>query len=123
MMITGIFLRLFGCLALFSFSVYSYLDKQNSCTELKMRLPKVTKEIEAIREINANLQYQIECFENPQHLLTIAARPEYAHLKFPFTEEVLTLKEGLALQSDSPEKKGSEPSKVKPAIVIGATAP
>ena len=117
MMITGIFLRLFGCLALFSFSVYSYLDKQNSCTELKMRLPKVTTEIEAIREINANLQYQIDCFENPQHLLSMAGRPEYAHLKFPITEEVLTVKEGLAIQWSTPEEQKADLAKSKTPLV------
>ena len=115
-MISSIFLRLFACLSIFSFSIYSYLDKQNSCTELKMHLPKLTKEIQAIREVNANLVYQIECFENPQHLLSLASRSEYAHLKFPFTQEVLTVKEGLALQWNSPDKKAGQ-ARSKPPIV------
>ena len=118
-MISGVLLRIFACLAFFSFSVYSYLDKQNTCTELKMRLPKLTKEIEAINEVNANLQYQIECFENPQHLLSMAGRPEYQHLKFPFTEEVLTVKEGLALQYGSPEEQKAEQAKSKTSLVVG----
>jgi hypothetical protein len=114
----GIFLRLFACLTIFSFSIYSYLDKQNTCTELKMHLPKLTKEIQAIHEVNANLQYQIECFENPQHLLSMAGRPEYAHLKFPFTEEVLTVKEGLALQwNSSKEEQKAQQTKSKTPIV------
>jgi hypothetical protein len=117
---SSIFLRLFACLSIFSFSIYSYLDKQNTCTELKMYLPKLTKEIQAIREVNANLQYQIECFENPQHLLTMAGRPEYAHLKFPFTEEVLTVKEGLALQWNPSKEPKAEQSKSKTPIVVGA---
>ncbi len=116
---SNIFLRLFTCLAVFSFSIYSYLDKHNTCTELKMRLPKLTKEIEAISEVNANLQYQIECFENPQNLLSLADNPQYAHLKFPFTEEVLTVKEGLALQWDAPEQK-TEQAKSKTSVVVGA---
>jgi hypothetical protein len=119
-MISGMFLRFMVCLFFFSFSIYSYLDKHNSCTELKLRLPKITKEIEAIREGNASLQYQIECFENPQQLLDLASRPEYAHLKFPFTEEVLTVKEGLALQSGTSDDEAAETSKNKTTIVIGA---
>ena len=116
-MVSGIFLRLFACLSIFSFSIYSYLDKHNTCTELKMHLPKLTKEIQAIQEVNANLEYQIECFENPQHLLSMAGRPEYAHLKFPFTQEVLTVKEGLALQWNSPKVQKTEPAKSKTPIV------
>jgi hypothetical protein len=116
-MISGVFFRLLACLVVFSFSIYSYLDKQNSCTELKMHLPKLTKEIAAIREVNANLQYQIECFENPQNLLSMAGSPEYAHLKFPFTEEVLTVKEGLALQYSAPKERKAEPAKSNAPII------
>jgi hypothetical protein len=116
-MISGVFFRLLACLTVFSFSIYSYLDKQNNCTELKMHLPKLTKEIQAIREVNAHLQYQIECFENPQNLLGLAGSPEYAHLKFPFTEEVLTVKEGLALQYSKPKERKAEPAKPKTPIV------
>jgi len=117
-MISGLFPRLLACLSVFSFSIYAYLNKQNSCTELKMHLPKLTKEIQAIREVNANLQYQIECFENPQHLLSMASSPEYAHLKFPFTEEVLTVKEGLALQWNTPgvQKKTQQPKAKTPIV-------
>ena len=118
-MISGLFLRLFACLSFFSFFVYSYLDKQNSCTQLQLRLPKVTKEIEVLREANGSLHYQIECFENPEHLLQIAAQPAYAHLKFPFTAEVLTVKEGLALQWSSPEEQAQK-TKPKAAVVLGA---
>ena len=116
-MISGVFYRLLACLTVFSFSIYSYLDKQNSCTELKMHLPKLTKEIQAIREVNAHLQYQIECFENPQNLLSLAGSPEYAHLKFPFTEEVLTVKEGLALEYSSPKEKKGNQAKSRTPIV------
>ena len=116
-MFSGIFPRLLTCLLVFSFSIYSYLDKQNSCTQLKMQLPKLSKEIQAIREVNANLLYQIECFENPQNLLSMAGRPEYSHLKFPLTEEVLTVKEGLALEWSPPKAKKPEPAKPKTPIV------
>ncbi|HNA62557.1 MAG TPA: hypothetical protein PKW79_05740 [Rhabdochlamydiaceae bacterium] len=114
------FLKFMICLFFFSFSVYSYLDKQNSCTALSMQLPKMMKEIESIQEKNANLRFQIECFENPQNLLEKASSPAYAHLKFPFTEEVLTVNEGLALQSGESDTPIVEDTKIKPTVVIGA---
>lgn len=113
-------LRFVVCLFFFSFSIYSYIDKQNRCTELSMRLPRIVKEIETIREENAALQYQIECFESPEQLLTLAARTEYAHLKYPFEKQIVTLKEGLALQSTPTGDDSSEPAKVKTPLVIGA---
>ena len=114
------FLKFMICLFFFSFSVYSYLDKQNSCTALSMQLPKMMKEIEAIQEKNANLRFQIECFENPQNLLEKASSPAYAHLKFPFAEEVLTVNEGLALNSSEPDTQIVEDTKIKTTVVIGA---
>ncbi len=116
-----VFVNLFVCLSVFSFSLYSYLEKQNQCTQLKMRLPKVMKEIQAIQEENAHLQYQIECFEDPRHLLQIATEPAYSHLKFPLAPDILTLKEGLAVNSEV-EVKDQATLKPKPKtpIVIGA---
>jgi hypothetical protein len=55
-----------------------------------MRLPKVAKEIEAIKQTNANLSFQIDCFENPQHLLALASQPAFSHLKFPYAQEIVT---------------------------------
>lgn len=115
---SGIFFRIFFCLLLCSFCLYSYLNQQNRCTELKMKLPKLTKEIQAIREVNANYAYQIECFENPEHLLALANQPTYSHLKFPFAEEILTLKEGPLLQWEVPKtSRSKEPAR---AVFIGA---
>ncbi len=102
------------------FFIYSYLEKQNNCTKMKMIIPKITKEVSDLLEENGNLQYQIECFENPEHLLEIVAAPEYRHFKFPFTEEVLIVKKGLALQPVSFEEKEIRPLKGKSGIVIGA---
>jgi len=113
-------LRVSICLFFFGFSFYSYLDKQNNCTELRMRLPKVVKEIERIREENNSFQYQIECFENPEHLLSISGRSEFSHLKYPFTQDVLTVQEGLALQSESSEEDAAKSGKAKVPIAIGA---
>ena len=111
------FLRFFISVAFAGFALYSYLTEQNKCTELKMRLPKIVKEIEAITQENAQLQYQIICFESPDHLLQLAKNPEYAHLKFPFVQDVLTVKEGLALQWPSSDETASI-TKPKSTIVV-----
>ncbi len=113
------FTRFFLALAFVGFALYSYLTEQNRCTELKMRLPKICKEIEAIHQENAQLQYQIVCFENPDHLLSLAKNRVYAHLKFPFTQDILTVKEGLALQWPS-SSEITPKAKHGSTVVIGA---
>lgn len=107
------------CTAFAGFALYSYLQEQNRCTEVKMRLPKIAKEIKALQQENAQLQYQIISFESPDHLLQLAQAPEYAHLKFPLLQDVLTVKEGLAVQWPGSEEK-SVSSKPKSTIVVGA---
>jgi hypothetical protein len=113
------FFRFFLGVVCAGFALYSYLTEQNKCTELKMRLPKIVKEIEAIRQDNAQLQYQIICFESPDHLLGLAKDPTYAHLKFPFAQDVLTVKEGLALQWPASDETESG-LKPRSAAIIGA---
>lgn len=108
------------CIAFAGFALYSYLTEQNRCTEIKMRLPKLAKEIEALQQENVHLQYQIVSFESPENLLHLARAPAYSHLKFPFFQDVLTLKEGLAIEWVGSEETVA-PSKPKPSVVVGAS--
>lgn len=89
------------CLAVFGFCLYSYLEKQNALTKLKIQLPQLEKEIQVIREENRRLGYQINQFESPSHLIELAHRPEFSHLKHPILREILTVPEAIAL-NDSP---------------------
>jgi hypothetical protein len=66
-------------------------------TELKIRLPKLEKEVGLIREENRRLAYEVDLFESPSHLIEIAHRPEYGHLKHPLLKEILTVPEALAI--------------------------
>jgi hypothetical protein len=93
---SGVLLRLGVCLGLFGICLYSYLDKQNQVTHLKIRLPELEKEIKLIEEENRRLAYQIDQFENPTHLIELAHHPEYAHLKHPLLREILTVPEAFA---------------------------
>lgn len=91
-----ILLKLGACLSAFGFCLYSYLNMQNEVTQLKIWLPEVEKEIRLIQEENLRLSYQIEQFENPAHLIELAHRPEYAHLKHPLVKEILVVPEAFA---------------------------
>lgn len=113
-MARNIITRLMICLTVLGFSIYSYIDKQNQCTQLKMRLPKLAKELDTLRQMNAAYQYQIECFENPQTLLALSQQKEYAHLKYPLKGETLTLK---AVAFQLPQIESHKISKPDPLII------
>jgi hypothetical protein len=102
----GMLLRLGFCLAVLSLCLYSYLNRQNELTHLKIRLPQLEKEIKLIAEENCRLQYEIERMENPTRLIELAHRPEFGNLKHPLMKEVLTLPEGVALKSDQKDSSG-----------------
>lgn len=84
------------CLSVFGLCLYSYLDRQNSLTKMKIQLPQTEKEIQLVREENRRLSYQIEQFESPSHLIELAHRPEFGHLKHPILKEILTVPEAYA---------------------------
>jgi cell division protein FtsB len=84
------------CLGLTGCFLFSYLEKQNALTQLKIRLPELEKEIGAIREESRRLRYEISLFENPNHLIELAHRPEFGHLKHPLLREIMTVPEAIA---------------------------
>lgn len=79
----AISLRILLCIAIAVAFAYSYIDKQNELTSVRLMLPAAAKELKAIQETNVRLNYQIDCFECPSHLMELINRPEFSHLKFP----------------------------------------
>jgi len=112
-------LRLLACMFGFSFFLYSYLNKQNELTQLRIQLPLFAKEIKAAEEENTRLKYEIDQFENPEHLIELARRNEFSHLKYPLAKEIVTLQEGLALSLPEQEKEERLVS-FKPQVILGA---
>ena len=88
----ALLIRVFFCIFIFGFFLYRYIDHQNAHTLLSIEVPLIEKQLERLEEDNMALFYQIEQFESPQHLLEMARRPEYKHLRYPYNEEVFHLK-------------------------------
>jgi len=84
------------CVSVFGCCLFSYLEKQNEVTELKIQLPEMERKIALIREESRRLRYEIDQFENPSHLIELAHRPEFSHLKHPLLREILTVPEAIA---------------------------
>jgi hypothetical protein len=92
-----LFIKILICLFVFGICLYSYVEKQNELTSLKIEVPKIAKEIEDLKVEIKKINYEVEMFENPAYLMQLIRQPEYAHLKHPFVEDVLTIPEGMAL--------------------------
>ncbi len=71
--------------------LYAYVRQQNDVTKIRIELPKLTREVRQLEEQNSRLRYEIERFENPKHLMELAKRPEFSHLKHPLIDEIFVL--------------------------------
>ncbi|MCH9633342.1 MAG: hypothetical protein S4CHLAM7_00670 [Chlamydiae bacterium] len=94
-------IRILFCIITFGSFLYLYVDKLNAHTELRLQIPALSKEIDQINQSSVHLSYQIECFKNPQNLMQLAKMPEYSHLKFPYTHDILLVTSRIAQQASS----------------------
>ncbi|GEM_PF-555774 len=116
----GPLIRVLICIGAFGLSLYSYIDKQNAVTKRRLEIPVVAKEIKDLKEANTRLQYAIDLFESPEHLMELARHNEYSHLKQPLLKEIITLQEGLALETSSESSEEKAAGKPKLKFAIGA---
>jgi len=116
----GVLTRILVCIFGFGICLYSYVDKQNEVTRLRLEIPYIANQIKDIRQENTRLQYEIDQFENPQHLMELARHSEYSNLKQPFVREIVTVQEGLALGVPSEDRADIGQSRPKVTLAIGA---
>lgn len=89
----GMIIRLFICILAAAITVYAYIVKQNDVTELRLAIPAVAKELRQINDENIRLQYEIDQFESPIHLMELSRKPEFSHLKYPYVKDIVTVPE------------------------------
>lgn len=87
-------LSVFLCIFAFGLTLFFYIDKSNELTILRLAIPQVEKEVKKLKLENEKLKFEIEQFESPIHLLELSKKPEYSHLKYPLTSDVLLLPKG-----------------------------
>lgn len=83
--------RLLICIFFVGLILYKYIDKLNELTELQLNIPQIAKEVKEIKEKNLELQYEIEQFESPIHLMELSRKPEFGHLKHPAVDKIIFL--------------------------------
>ena len=88
-----LFIRVFSCIIGAGLLLFAYIDRQNELTELRLQFPHLAKEVKGIQEENIRLQYEIDRFESPIHLMELSRKPEFGHLKHPYLPDVIILEE------------------------------
>lgn len=84
-------LQVFLCILIAGITLFLYIDKLNALTELRLEIPALAKEVKQIQEENIRLRYEIDQFESPIHLMELARKPEFSHLKYPHFDDEIVL--------------------------------
>lgn len=90
----ALLLRIFLCIFVACMLLYRYVDRQNQLTVLRLEIPPLVKEVKKSQEENSRLEYDIDRFESPIHLMELARQPEYGHLTHPYLHDVIILPPG-----------------------------
>lgn len=69
--------------------LYSYIDEQNGLLALRRSLPKLAEEVRLLEEEVQRQEYLLAQAFSPQKLFEFLRQPEFGHLHFPKSDEVL----------------------------------
>ena len=96
--------------------MYAYLEEQNELIKLRMEIPRLGQDLKEITEENQRLEFEIESFENPRHLMELVLQNEYSHLKHPLVSDIVVVE-----QEKRERKQSAKQSPfLSPSIVVGA---
>ena len=85
------FIRIALCILMLAALLYSMVRMQNQVTHYRLQIPQITKKLDDLKQENIRLQFEIDQFESPVHLIPLARSPAYGHLKYPLKNEVEVL--------------------------------
>ena len=92
-------IRLVLCVAIAGIALYAYIEENNHLTELRIKVPLLSKKLKELQEENTRLQFEIEKFENPLNLMELARKPQYGHLKHPYVTDIIRVPHSVSIPS------------------------
>ncbi len=66
-----------------------YIKEHNRLTELRIKVPKLEKEIAGLEAEKKRLEFELEQFMSPARLEEISRRAQYSHLKQIELEDIV----------------------------------
>ena len=91
----GTLVRIWICIFAFGLLLYTTVDRQNELKKRQRDIPHLRRQVKAIEEDNTHLRFEVDCFESPQNLMELLRRPEYGHLHYPNSDEIITVEQSL----------------------------
>lgn len=88
---TKFLIRILICIGVAAITMYVNIDTINDLTSLRLAIPVLEREVKALQRENERLQYEIDRFESPIHLMELARKPEFGHLRYPTLDEVIQI--------------------------------
>jgi uncharacterized protein YlxW (UPF0749 family) len=95
-----LFYQILICISAVGIFLYAYVEKQNQLTALRLRIPKLEREVKVLQETNIRLHYEIEQFESPIHLMELSRNPEFGHLKHPYLKDIVIISESQGVENE-----------------------
>jgi len=92
-------IKILFCFVAAGFAVFGHIDRSNELTEIRREIPLLEKEVKQIQLENIRLQYEVDRFESPIHLMELSRKPEFGHLKYPLAKDVIVVSEEEADES------------------------
>lgn len=69
--------------------LFLYLHRSHQIDQLRIELPALRDEVEMLHEKNAVLQYEVDRYESPAHLIEL--HRQFRYLKHPREHEVMII--------------------------------
>jgi len=89
---TLLYLKITCCIFAAGLTLYLSIDALNELTILRLEIPSLAKLVKSINDENRQIEYEIERFESPIHLMELLKKPEFSHLHYPYVKDVIILK-------------------------------
>ena len=88
---TFVYIRIAFCIFVAGLTLYLYINTLNELTALRLEIPSLDKLVKSIGDKNMQIEYEIERFESPIHLMELLKKPEFSHLHYPYVKDVVIL--------------------------------
>lgn len=93
---TWTFFRAVICISAAGLALFAYINQHNLLIDLRRKIPLLSKDVKDLQEENNRLKYEIDRFESPIHLMELLRKPEFSHLEYVYTRDIIEIPEGNA---------------------------
>lgn len=88
-MIYSTLIKILFCFFAIGLSLYTLIKEQNQLAALRVALPALEQEVRLLQADILSMRNLLKARQSPANLLQWSSHPEYAHLEYPYTSQIL----------------------------------